>query len=146
MGLRTTRVLAAIVTLLAGAACAFAPRAEILASPDFPLDGSWAKESALQGTSLLLTASGEGGYSVRFASAGCVGSETKQLSATFRAGHLELSEEVTEYSDTTYRRLALYRLGRRPVLVPEPDEPAFRAGDRSLAFEPRDPPRSREVP
>ncbi len=101
-------------------ACATAPPDPVLVAPDVQLTGYWAKEHETEGTSLQLGAPLDGVYRVRFSSAGCLGHEQSEVSAVVEGTWLRLGASVTEYSGTSYSRLAIVRYGSRLYLMPEP--------------------------
>lgn len=92
-----------------------------LLEPGFDLVGYWLRDGLMDGSALLLSYPLDGRYTVRFSSAGCVGSEVKQVNARFESGFLYLSEAVVEYGGRPIERLALFQFGDKTVLVPDGD-------------------------
>jgi len=112
---RRSILAASLILLVVGCASSF--HAERIGQPDFFLIGYWARETA--GASMLLSMPIGGPYPIRFSYSGCVANEVVHLTAKFENGFLLLSQPVTGYEGETYRKLALFQLDDKEVLVDE---------------------------
>ena len=94
------------------------PKAELLVAK-LSLKGTWTVGYGMESTSLAISPSRSGSYSVEFRTSGCLDGWRLHRTATFKDGTLLLNRPVEEYSPITYRRLFALRIKGKNYLVPD---------------------------
>lgn len=69
------------------------------------LEGKWQSPRGFDSTSIAFTRKREGGYSVEFKTAGCVGAWELSREATYEGSVIKLNLPVQEYAPAEYTRL-----------------------------------------